>query len=87
MLVTIIEKVLLDISTEAYSFVGKKLQNKHNCKFADCYEHPEFLYNVLRELYGKNYTEIVKKITNELENYVLDQRLEKFIQVMTCRQT
>jgi hypothetical protein len=87
MLCTIIEKVLLDISIEAYSFVEKKLENEYHSKFADCYEHPEFLYNALKDLYGNNYMEIVKKMTDELGNYMLDKKLEKFIEVMTCRET
>lgn len=87
MLCTIIEKVLLGISNEAYSYVEKKLADDYHCKFADCYENPEFLYRILKDLYGSNYTEIAKKITSELENMVLDQRLRKFIDVIICKQT
>lgn len=87
LLCLIIEKVLFDIGNETYSFVEKKLENDYHCKFADCYENPEFLYKILKDLYGKNYTEITKKITDELENHSLDQKLRKFIDVITCKQT
>lgn len=87
MLCSVIEKVLLNISNEVYSFVEKKLADDYHCKFVDCYENPEFLYKALKELYGNNYTEITKKITDELENVVLDQKLRKFIDVITCKQT
>ncbi|MGQ0376687.1 MAG: hypothetical protein ACT4OW_04180 [Nitrososphaerota archaeon] len=87
MLTAVIEKVLLGVSNEVYSFVEKKLSDDYHCKFSDCYENPEFLYRALKELYGNNYTEITKKIADELENVALDQKLRKFIDVITCKQT
>ena len=54
-----IEKALLDIEKATFEEVGKMLYSRYQVYFPDCYEHPEFLNAVLKELYGKSFTTIV----------------------------
>lgn len=82
---SVIEKVLLNIGLEVHSLVEKKLNKNYYYKFSDCYENPEPLHTILKELYGNSYAEIAKKITDELDDVTLDQKLSKFIDVITCK--
>ncbi len=57
-----IEHTLLQISNVTLEKVEKKIRDEYNCTLSECYEHPEYLNKVLKDLFGKSYLEIVKSI-------------------------
>ena len=57
-----IEKALLGIGEKAYEEVGKRLYKKYRCYFMDCLEHPEYLSEILKEIFGNSSTLIVESI-------------------------
>lgn len=79
---TTIEKILLGIGKETCLLVERRLFEEHYCRFSDCYRHPEYLNVILKEIFGANYFVITDKIKAELEKYVPDKKLVKFIEVL-----
>jgi hypothetical protein len=46
-----VEKVLLDIGKPVLDKVTTKLYKEYQCHMPDCYEHPDYLNNVLRSVF------------------------------------
>jgi hypothetical protein len=77
-----IEKTLLNIGKLVYDNVIDRLDKKYQCYMPDCFEKPEYLKAVLKELYVETYNEIVNSIQQELKEFVDNKRIERFLQVL-----
>jgi len=77
-----IEKTLLGIGKPVYDKVTERLYKKYHCYTTDCFEKPEYLKAVLKELYGKSYNEIINSIREELEEFIYNKKIETFLQVL-----
>lgn len=64
-----IEKALLDFGKPLYNEVCSLLYKKYHAFMPDCFEHPEYLRNVLNEIYGKASEAILRNIGKELNGY------------------
>ena len=67
-----IEKVLIKMGKPVLEKVSNKLQKEYKCYIPDCYDHPEYLENVIKSLYGNAYRTILDEIKNELVEYLDD---------------
>ena len=79
----IIETSLLKIGVEALEEVSSTLQEKYDCFLGDCLHHPEYLKEVLEDIYGNSHYEIVNAIIKEINKNTLDEKLSEFT---TCLQ-
>jgi len=77
-----IEKTLLGIGKPVYEKVVNRLYKKYHCYIPDCFEKPEYLKVVLKELYGESYNEIINSIQQELSEFAYKKRIEIFLQVL-----
>ena len=77
-----IQKTLIGIGKTVYDTVTNRLYKKYHCYTSDCFEHPEYLMTVLKELYGKSYNEIVNLIQEELKEVASDKKIKTFLQVL-----
>ena len=82
MVTVAIEKVLLDIGKPIYDKVLKTLYEKHHSYLPDCYEHPEYLVDVLRQTYGFSYKFIIKNIELELIEFSYKHKIQNFLTVI-----
>ena len=71
-----IEKILMDISPDTYHKVMDVLNKKQHYPI---YDHPESIKKILKDLFGESHTEIINKIKIELERYVVDKEISRFI--------
>ena len=78
----VIEKTLLKFGKPVYYKVVSVLNEKHHCYLPDCYDHPEYLSDVLKKVFGNSYGAIVKDIRKELEEFSHKAQMGKFIEVM-----
>jgi hypothetical protein len=78
-----IEIVLLKIGKLTYNQVISKLYENYNCYLPDCFENPEYLKNVLQDLYGKSSLTIIQSIKKELEDYAEQKGIDTFITVIS----
>lgn len=78
-----IENVLLEMGKPALDTFTKKLYKNYNCYIPDCFDHPEYLSQVLKELYGKSYKTIVSEITESLSEFSSQKPFANFIKIIS----
>jgi len=61
-----IERSLLDIGFNALDTVRDRLSNDYHISFDECYENPDFLNRILKDLYGDAHKAIVESIKKNL---------------------
>ena len=78
-----ITKVLHKVGKPVLLKVTGNLYKAYNCNLSDCYEHPEYLKKVLEDLYGDSHFVIVESIRKELEEYIADAPISRFLEIIT----
>jgi hypothetical protein len=74
-----IEKTLIEMSNPALETVSNKLFEYYHCYVPDCFEHPEYLKRVLKELFGNSYDTIIKSIESRLEEFSSQTTIADFL--------
>ena len=74
-----VEKVLLDVGKPMLDKVANKLYKEYQCYIPDCYEHPDYLNNVLRSVFGNSYITISEAIKLELIEHLEDKAVLKLV--------
>ena len=74
-----IEKALLEVGKPTYDEVLSNLKKDYHCYLSDCYEHPEYLSKVLKELYGQSHTAIIESIKKYLAEMNTQEGIAIFI--------
>ena len=77
-----IEKMLLDMGKPVYDTVVDRLYKKYHCYIPDCFEKPEYLKDVLKDMYGPSYHAIINSIEKQLYEFAYKKRIETFLQVL-----
>jgi len=49
----------------------------------DCADHPDYLANVLKEIFGYAHIAIVEKIRNNLGEFAYEEPVEEFVRVLS----
>ncbi len=68
-----IEKILLNIGKPILDKAESELYKRYKCYLPDCYDHPEYLNDVLKSIFGNSYYKIVDSIKTELQGCYHDQ--------------
>lgn len=80
---TCVEVVLMRRGNANYHLVMAKLDSIYNCGIIHCYEHPEYLRTVLKEVYKKDYDSILDDIKLELGQLTDIEKLKtEFFKIM-----
>lgn len=74
-----IEDTLLKVGQISYYEVLDKLYENYDCYVSDCYDHPEYLSQVLKELYGSGSLAIIESIKQYLAEANTQEEIAKFI--------
>jgi hypothetical protein len=77
-----IERTLLKIGKPVYDKVVLMLNKKYQCYIPDCYEHPEYLGEILKEVFGNSNVAIVKEIRKELHEFSHKDQITRFIELI-----
>ena len=78
-----IEKALLNVGKPTYEKVVSRLNKKYHCYLPDCYEHPEYLSETLKELFGNAHKVIVEDIRKQLEEFEYKESVGRFVEVIS----
>ena len=78
----VIETTLLEIGKETYDKVVHDLYKKYHCYLPDCYEHPEYLSEILKDLYGNAHNVVVEKINKQLAEFSYHQSISNFVKIL-----
>jgi hypothetical protein len=79
LVIFVIEKVLLEVSKPTYDKVLDKLYRDYHCYISDCYENPEYLSRVLKELYGQSHLAIIQSIEKQLDDMSTQEGIHNFL--------
>ena len=77
-----IEKALLKIGSDELEKVQSLLDSKYNYSIDDCLAHPDILKEVLHQVCGSCYDEILKSILGTLSGSSVDAPIADFIEAM-----
>lgn len=78
----VIYDVLKQISDSTLEEVGRRLYAKHTSYFSDCFDHPEYLRDVLNEVFGNGCQAIIKSINERLSEFSEQKQISKFLVVL-----
>lgn len=74
-----VESSLLGHDIQAYEQVVKLLNKKYNCDIPDCYDHPEYLNEILKTLPSDSYYNVVESIQRGLGEFAYIDGISKFL--------
>lgn len=74
-----IEETLREISIPALEEVIRRLFNQHKCMMSECYENPEYLSSILREIFGSAHTSIIESVKTKLGEYSYQGQVREFL--------
>jgi two-component system chemotaxis response regulator CheY len=80
-----IERTIIELGISEFEKIRQKLKLEYECGFEDCLVHPKFLKNVLCDLHGSSYEELVSKIMAALAGFLLHEPIISFLKVMTAK--
>ena len=78
-----IEKVLLEMGRPVLDAFTKKLYKNFTCYLPDCYDHPEYLSQTLKEMYGTSAKTLVLEIMDNLKEFSDQKPFENFIKIIS----
>jgi hypothetical protein len=73
-----VELVLMR-SGPQYHAVVSKLEHHYNCSIIYCFDHPEHLSAVLREVYNEDFDRIIDSIETEFGEAIEQSEIANFI--------
>jgi len=77
-----VEKALMSIGKPDLLKVKERLLQDYKRTFAECYEEPEFLNRILKDIYGNSYTTIIDSIKKNLDDVSKSPPVSKFLEVI-----
>ena len=77
-----VEKILLNFGRPVYETVTQKLSADYGYDLFDCYENPDCLNRVMKEILGENYSSVVEMIKAQLSEE-REQKTVDFLAVIS----
>ena len=74
-----VESSLLGHDIQAYEQVVKLLNKKYHCGVYDCYDHPEYLNEILKTLPEDSYYSVMASIKKGLDEFVYLDGISQFL--------
>ena len=80
-----VEKALLEIGKFELDSVVCRLKENYHCEISDCLDHPEYLKQILCELFGNSHEVVIKSIQESFQKTNMEKPLVDFLDVIECR--
>lgn len=80
MITLAIKNTLLELGTQEFDKVVMNLKKDFDCTLEDCYEHPEFLKQVLQDLLGNSYHDVLNSLKENMKNISTHKSTNDFIE-------
>ena len=81
-LISYLELVLMRKGDVNYHRVLAKLGSLYDCKITDCYDHPDYLKTVLKDVYGEDYDSVISQVRSYLGELENDPTIIAFFKIM-----
>lgn len=83
MITLAIKNTLLELGTQEFDKVVMMLQKDFNSTLEDCYEHPEYLKQILQDLLGNSYTDVLNSLKENIKNISTHASTNDFIEALS----
>ena len=80
-----VEYALLQMGPPELDKVEARLREDYNCTIGDCLEHPEYLKQILCDLFGYCYQDILDNIEQVFKDANLNDQVEEFVTVLRAK--
>lgn len=80
-----IERTLIDMGKPVFDEVTSRLFHNYHCYIPDCYDHPEYLKKILKDIYGNAHSTIVESIKEKLEEFFHNKPIAEFVSAISER--
>jgi two-component system chemotaxis response regulator CheY/two-component system response regulator (stage 0 sporulation protein A) len=77
-----LKNTLLELGIQEYDKIVSLLQKDYSCTLEDCYENPEYLRNILKDLFGDSYPDILSSLSENMKSIISHQSVKDFFQVL-----
>lgn len=77
-----LKNTLLELGIQDYDKVVSLLQKDYKCTLDECFENPEYLRNILKDLYGNSYPDILNSISENMKDISSQATVKDFLQVL-----
>jgi CheY-like chemotaxis protein len=77
------KNTFLELGLEEFDKIVLMLQKDHNCTIEDCYENPEALKQVLQDLLGDSFNDVLNSLKENIKNISSDKTTENFLDTLT----
>ncbi len=81
-LISYVELVLMRRGDTNYHLVMARLDSLYDCKIMDCYDHPEYLKTVLKDVYKEDYDSVISQIKSYLGDLEDIPKIINFFKIM-----
>lgn len=81
-LVSCLEVVLMSRGNTKYNLAVAKLNSLYDCSIRDCFENPEYLKTILKEVYKEDYNSIIEEIRSYLDELANEKDISDFLKIM-----
>lgn len=81
-----VEHALLQMGKPELEMVKSRLRDDYNCTIGDCLDHPEHLKQVLNELFGYCYEDILSTLEYVVRGGNINSQVEKFLMGLNTKQ-
>ena len=78
-----IKNTFLELGLEEFDKIVLMLQKDHNCTIEDCYDNPEFLKQVLQDLLGDSYNDVLNSLKENIKNISSHKSTENFLESLS----
>jgi len=78
-----LKNTLLELGIQEYDKIVSLLQKDYTCTLEDCYENPEYLRNILKDLFGDSYPDILNSLSENMKSIISQQSVKDFLQVLS----
>ncbi|MEE9511841.1 MAG: response regulator, partial [Nitrosopumilaceae archaeon] len=80
-----LKNTLLQLGVQELDKVVDLLHKDYNCTLEDCYEYPQYLKQVLQDLFGNSYRDyILSSLTENMKEIMSQQSIKEFLQELSA---
>jgi two-component system chemotaxis response regulator CheY/two-component system response regulator (stage 0 sporulation protein A) len=79
-----LKNTLLELGINEYDKIVSLLQKDFSCTLEDCYENPEYLRKILKDLFGDSYPDILNSLSENMKEIRSQQSVKDFFQVLNA---
>ena len=83
MITLAIKNTFLELGLEEYDKIVLMLQKDYNCSLEDCYDNPEYLKQVLKDLLGDSYNDVLNSLKENIQNISSNKTTLNFLDALS----